>query len=666
MRSRPDAAEVRVDGGAAPPRAERHRGPLDAAELADAAVTAAVVVGLLTFGRLLAAGTFFQVLGTIVVAVLSARRRSRVVVMSTTASMAMALLLGGIGPISQAFVAGLFGWAGGRGLARRLRLLPHVALTVVTAWPIVSAATLAFLALFSDVRQLSFENARNQWVGFGRVLERIGLDRIADDGTRFTDWSIEHWWLMVPVLQLGVTIVYGLIVRRVGRFVLQRVERSLDAPWTPPVAGAGSPTAPAPVPFSLDGVVVHRRAGRQSVPVRPDRVDPGDRVVVVGDNGAGKTTLIEAIAGLHPVEGIARSGRPGLGEPGGTALIGQAPQTQVLGLRVVDDLAWGTTGIDDPLALLRQVGLEHLAEQPTSRLSGGELQRLAVAAALARNPALVLSDESTAMLDPDGRRRVLDLLADVDAAVVHSTHLTDEFDRFARRTEVGTPTPALSPRHPERPRGAVMLHVSGVGYVYDPGSPWERRVLAGVDLDLRKGEVLALHGENGSGKTTLVRMLAGILRPSEGRILVDGSPVHERTREIAVAFQHPRLQLLRSTLYAEVTSMAGTKDERVVHGALRAVGFDPALDAGRRVAELSGGQQRRALLAGILARQARVVVMDEPLAGLDAAGRDDLRRVIDRLTLQGTSVLIVSHDPIWAEREGIRIVELSEISGGLG
>ena len=110
--------------------------------------------------------------------------------------------------------------------------------------------------------------------------------------------------------------------------------------------------------------------------------------------------------------------------------------------------------------------------------------------------------------------------------------------------------------------------------------------------------------------------------------------------------------------------MAGTKDERVIDGALAAVGFDPSAAAGQRVAHLSGGQQRRALLAGILARQARVVVMDEPLAGLDAAGRDDLRRVIDRLTRQGTSVLIVSHDPIWAEREGIRIVELSELSGG--
>lgn len=652
-----------MDGGT-PPTVVPRRGRLDAGELADAAVTAAVVVGLLTFGRLLAAGTFFQVLGTIVVAVLAARRRSRVVAMSTTASMAMALLLGGIGPISQAFVAGLFGWAGGRGLARQLRLVPHVLLSVVAAWPIVSAATLGFLALFSDVRELSFENARNQWVGFGRVLERVGLDRVAEEGTRFIDWSIDHWWLMVPMLQLGITIGYSLIVRRVGRFVLQRVDRALDAPWTPPLPVGDAAVAPVPVPVALDAVTVQRASGPQSLPVRPDRLDPGERVVVVGDNGAGKTTLLEAIAGLHETDGVDRSGRPGLGEPGGTALIGQAPQTQVLGLRVLDDLAWGTTPVEDPHALLRSVGLEHLAEHPTSRLSGGELQRLAVAAALARRPALVLSDESTAMLDPDGRRRVLDLLDGADGAVLHSTHLTDEFDRFTRRLEVGTPTPALSPRHPERPKGPVMLRVSDVGYVYDPGSPWERRVLQSVNLDLRRGEVLALHGENGSGKTTLVRMLAGILRPTEGTITVDGSPVHERTREIAVAFQHPRLQLLRSTLYGEIVSMAGTRDERVVHAAMRAIGFDPAIDGPRRVSQLSGGQQRRTLLAGILARQAKVVVMDEPLAGLDASGRDDLRRVIDRLTLQGTSVLIVSHDPIWAEREGIRIVELSEISGG--
>ena len=115
--------------------------------------------------------------------------------MSTVASMAMALLLGGIGPISQAFVAGLFGWTGGQGLSKRLRLVPHVALTLAVAWPVVSAATLGFLAVFSEVRELSFENARNQWVGFGRLLERIGLDAVAAEGTTFIDWSTEFFSL---------------------------------------------------------------------------------------------------------------------------------------------------------------------------------------------------------------------------------------------------------------------------------------------------------------------------------------------------------------------------------------------------------------------------------------------------------------------------------------
>ncbi len=533
-------------------------------------------------------------------------------------------------------------------------------LTVAVGWPIVSAATLGFLAVFSEVRELSFENARNQWVGFGRLLERIGLEAVAEEGTRFVDWSIEHWWLMVPMLQLGITVVYSLLVRRIARAVLQRVERSLDAPWTAPVAGGGPL---APVPVAIDGLVVRRASGPQQIPVGVARIDPGVSVAVTGDNGAGKTTLIEAIAGLQDGStGITRAGVAGLGLSGGTALIGQAPQTQVLGLRVLDDLNWGTTPITDPIALLRRVGLDHLAEQPTSRLSGGELQRLAVASALARDPALVLSDESTAMLDPDGRRRVLELLTSADAAVVHSTHLEDEFGRFGQRIQVGPEDHTAPSRHPERPRGPVVLRVEDVGYVYDPGSPWERRVLRGVNLQLRTGELLALHGANGSGKTTLVRMLAGLVRPTEGQIALSGEPLSENPRDVAVAFQHPRLQLLRPTLWAEVSSMAGTREDRVIGEALHAVGFDPIRDGQRRVGELSGGQQRRALLAGVLARQAKVAVMDEPLAGLDSAGRDDLRRVLDRLARRQTAVLIVTHDPEWAEAQGIRLVELSEIS----
>ena len=134
---------------------------------------------------------------------------------------------------------------------------------------------------------------------------------------------------------------------------------------------------------------------------------------MVGHNGSGKSTLARLLAGRTPTAGrLARPGAPALGRPGGTAMVFQRPETQVLGVRVADDLRWGLPPAHpvDVDALLAAVGLAGFALRETATLSGGELQRLAIAAALARGPALLISDESTTMLDPDGRRLVMEVL----------------------------------------------------------------------------------------------------------------------------------------------------------------------------------------------------------------------------------------------------------------
>lgn len=638
---------------------------LDAAELADAALCAAVVLALLTVGRLLAAGTFFQVIGTIVMATLAARRRLRVVATSTAAAMAMALLLGGIGPITQAFVAGLFGWTGGFALRRRLGLVKHVGVSVLIAWPIVSAVTVGFLWVFSETRDLSLENGRNQWEGMARLIRNVGLEGVADRGTTFVNWSIENWWVMVPVLQLGVTIGYSLIVRRVGRAVLERVDRTMGPPWVPPTSSA---EVPAPLPIRLGPTVsVSRRASETAVDIDAT-VETGESIVLLGDNGAGKTTTMEAIAGLHLADGVDRPGPVGLGRPGGVALVAQAPHTQVLGLRVVDDLRWGLDAIDDNDVhrILASVGLAGREQQPTAQLSGGELQRLAIAATLARTPSLLLSDESTAMLDAEGRRQVLGLL-DVahhnGATVLHSTHLSDELARFSRAITLGTPTVGES-RWTSSPAlfRKTVIEARSVGYVHDAGSPWESRALRGVDLEVERGELAVVTGANGSGKTTLMRLLAGLIPPTEGSILLEGDPLRGPSRDIGLVFQHAPLQLLRPTVLAEVRSLAGTNDHDVISAAMTAVGFDPDVDGGRRVAELSGGQQRRVLLAGLAGRQCKVAILDEPLAGLDRAGRELLTTLIDQLLAAGTAVIVVSHDPGWARERADRIVSLDAVA----
>src|SRR5262249_2605916 len=147
----------------------------------------------------------------------------------------------------------------------------------------------------------------------------------------------------------------------------------------------------------------------------------------------GKTTLMLILAGREPTSGaVERPGAVGLGKPGGTAVVLQHPESQVLGTRVADDVVWGLPpGTDvDVGQLLREVGLEDLAERDTGSLSGGELQRLALAAALAREPALLIADEVTTMVDQQGRDALLSVLSGLTTrhrtALVHITHYNNE------------------------------------------------------------------------------------------------------------------------------------------------------------------------------------------------------------------------------------------------
>lgn len=638
------------------------RRPLDAAELADAAVSAALVVALLTIGRLFAAGTFFQILATIVMTVLGARRRTRAVAAGTVASMALTLLLGGIGPISQAFVSGIFGWACGRALQRGYGLIRHVGLALLVCWPVVSAFTLAFLAVFSDLRELSFENARNQWLGFSEVLARIGLEALVEPGTETLDWSIDHWWLMVPLLQAGITIGYALIVRRIGRAVLRRVDGALGPAWSESAQRPDQP--PAPLPVTLAGPTIDRPGGHTvDLPTVAQRIDAGDFVALLGNNGTGKTSLLDGLAGLADTTGVDRPGATALGAAGGTALVGQRPETQVVGLRVIDDMRWGAEHVADGhlVAALDAVGLGALADHPTSKLSGGELQRLAVAAALVRKPALLLSDESTSMLDPQSRDAIVTLLrtaASHGTAVVHSTHLLDEPESADVRLTLDNAPHA--PRRPWVPRaggsGTPLLTATGVGHVHDHGTPWARRALADVNLTVAPGQLVLVAGANGSGKTTLARLLSGLSLPTEGTVELSGERLAGPTPRISIAFQHARLQLMRSTVLREVASLAGTLDDDLVHHALELLGLAPAEIGARTIDSLSGGQQRRVLLAGIVARGSEVVILDEPLAGLDAEGRNRLQDVVEALLDRGTAVVLVSHDPGWvADRADVTV-----------
>jgi energy-coupling factor transport system ATP-binding protein len=251
---------------------------------------------------------------------------------------------------------------------------------------------------------------------------------------------------------------------------------------------------------------------------------------------------------------VTRPGPVGLGHRAGAAIVFQRPEAQVLGVRVRDDILWG---LPDPAqvdvdTVLRHVGLAGFADRDTSTLSGGELQRLAIGAALARRPRLLISDESTAMIDPAGRDAVMSLLqriaAEDGATVVHVTHRRGECDPADRVVAID--------------RGRLVA----------PPPP---------------GEGLLVLGHNGSGKSTLAWILAGLLEPTEGTARLDDQPLHTCAGQVGLAFQHARLQVLRPTVGADIAAAAGV-DQAGVGAALEAVG----LDAGR-VRRAAGGRAER-------------------------------------------------------------------------
>lgn len=183
-----------------------------------------------------------------------------------------------------------------------------------------------------------------------------------------------------------------------------------------------------------------------------------------------------------------------------------------------------------------------------------------------------------------------------------------------------------------------MIRLDAVGHVHASGSPWEYRALRGIDLSIEPGERLAIIGTNGAGKSTLASILAGVVAPSEGSATIAGEPLVERRDRLGLVVQAARLQLLLPTVVAELGHVTGDGPAGA-RRALAAIGRPQLID--RRVDELSGGQMRLVAAAAVLARRPDLVVLDEPLAGLDRRARETLLEV---LAATPAAVAVVTHD----------------------
>ena len=637
---------------------------------------AGVSVALTVVGWFLPHLGFVAALAVVPLGAVAHRHRLRALLASAFAAAVLSFLVAGTGAATNVIVCAVTG--GLAGIARRRGWsFFSVLVGSLIAGPILAAPTLGLLAVFSSLRKLTLKQVRNTWHGIYKVLHPVAaFDAPLHSVDRFINSALRDWWITVGVIIIVTTVWFAILGWLLLGAVLERLRwiRATDRLDAIPTGdGIG------PVPVRLEDVS-YRYPGAEGLAVDEVSLEvcAGELVALLGDNGSGKSTLARLLAGRPPTGGeVIRPAGAGLGRTGGTAMIMQHPETQILGVRVADDVVWGLHKDQhvDVETVLRQVGLGGFGARETSSLSGGELQRLAVAAALARRPGLLISDESTAMVDEEGRVLLTQLLHDLprshEMAVVHITHRAEEAAVADRsfRLAGGRLVDGQVPRAPVVGNGssppsvdfvAEPLELIAVSHTYNVRSPWAQHALFDVDLSIQPTEGVLIVGGNGSGKSTLAWIMAGVLRPTRGQCLLGDEPVHKRVGSVGLAFQHARLQMQRPTVRKDVLA-AGAPDDEAADAALAAVGLDPVDMAERRVDELSGGQMRRVALAGILARRPSVLVLDEPLAGLDAPGRQALLDVLTGLRRDhGLTVVVISHDLHGMEQLCDRVVRLDQ------
>jgi energy-coupling factor transporter ATP-binding protein EcfA2 len=434
--------------------------------------------------------------------------------------------------------------------------------------------------------------------------------------------------------------------------------------------------------------------------------------MLLGASGSGKSTLLFGLAGL--LEGGESEGElrvDGLDPHAArdrTGIVFQDPESSLVMARAGDEVAFGLENQCVPPVeiwprvdqALEMVGFPYGRDRATDALSGGEQQRLALAAALALRPGLLLLDEPTANLDPDGARLVREAVGRlvaggeltmllVEHRVAESVDLVDRLivlaagggviadgppaEMFAARGDELAAAGIWVPDHPlpmqARREGAepvVQLTADQVGYRFPgEGSP----AVGPIDLALRSSEALAIVGPNGSGKTTLALLLGGLLRPSAGSVTrPDGKPIWRMpadrlARTIGSVFQDPEHQFLMGSVRDELTLAPLQKGFSTVDATRRATELLERLHlaalAEANPFTLSGGEKRRLSVATALVGEPRVLILDEPTFGQDRRTAVELLDLLSGQRDMGNAVCFVTHDLPFAVALADRTLELA-------
>lgn len=217
----------------------------------------------------------------------------------------------------------------------------------------------------------------------------------------------------------------------------------------------------------------------------------------------------------------------------------------------------------------------------------------------------------------------------------------------------------------------MSLKIENLSYTYMKGTPFEKKALENISFEIGDGEFVGIIGHTGCGKSTLVQHFNGLLKPEEGNIYIDGvlmnhANLKEMRRQVGLVFQYPEYQLFESTVYRDIAF--GIKSEKLSEEEERRRVLDAAQKTGlseeileKSVYDLSGGQKRRVAIAGIIVMNPKILVMDEPAAGLDPAGRDDILSFAQKLRDEnGITVVLVSHSMEDIAKLADKVIVLNE------
>jgi len=439
---------------------------------------------------------------------------------------------------------------------------------------------------------------------------------------------------------------------------------------------------------------------------------PGEVLLIAGASGCGKTTLIRCINGLIPrsykgemsgrvlifAEEVKDWPLSRISQKIGTVL--QDPERQILGTKVLNEVAFGLENLGMPRTEIQQrVGaaldvleISHLGDRDTFTLSGGEKQKLALAGVLAMRPSILLLDEPLASLDPASAWDSLNtirLLANQGMTVLMVEHRVEDvlrikpervmfmsegeirylgdvagLSKVVNYREVKLPAEDIAERAKENPVPAELKFLPSVAntdFEKDAlvkfedvrfGYESEREVLHGINLEIKRGDIIAVLGPNAAGKTTFVKHAIGLLKPKSGRVIVNGrdtrqASVAEIASTLGYVFQSPSHMLFAPTVREELSfgpkNLKHSREEieTEVKEALQIVNLvdkeqDPPL-------ALSFGQQKRVSIAAILAMRSRILVMDEPTAGQDYQNYMNFMDAI--LQMPGfEAIMFITHD----------------------